>query len=245
MKILITGHLGYIGSHLVKKIKKETNYEIIGIDILKGNDILDCKLPDVDVVIHLAAISDVIASVENPIETVRTNISGTIRLAEKYKNTKFIFASTGGAIQNEISSPYGLSKYCAEKFVEMLFSNYVILRFANIYGKKGSRSVVDLFLSQNKLTIYGDGLQTRTFIHIDDLLKAIVSSIKWSSKKTYLLGSHEKHTILELAKATGKSYTFAKYRPGELQHANVKNTTPNWKSTINIIDYINKKNHEK
>ena len=230
MKILVTGHLGYIGSHLMKKL------DAIGIDLKTGQDIVNCYLPDVDVVIHLAAQPGVITSFENPFETVRTNILGTVRLAEKYKDTKFIFASTGGAIQDEILSPYGLSKYSAEEFIKLLFNDYVILRFANVYGKEGSRSVIDKFINDD-ITIYGDGLQTRTFFHIDDLLRGIIQAIKWP-KGSYYFGSKQNHTILELAEVTGKPFKFAPHREGELLHSSLENTTPNWEPQINIIDYI-------
>jgi len=231
MKILVTGHRGYIGTHLIKKI------DAIGLDIKDGNDILTCELPDADVVIHLAAQPGVIKSMEDPFETVRTNILGTVRLAEKYKDRKFIFASTGGAIQDTIPSPYGLSKYSAEEFVKLLFNDYVILRFANVYGKEGSRSVIDKFLSEDELTIYGDGLQNRTFVYIDDLLDGIIKAIDWE-KGEYYFGGEQNYTILELAKATGKPYKFAPHRKGELIYSSLENTTPNWKPTVDIIDYI-------
>lgn len=231
MKILITGHKGYIGSHLIKKL------DAIGIDIKDGNDIMYCELPDVDVVIHLAAQPGVVKSIDDPLETVRTNVLGTVRLAEKYKNTKFIFASTGGAIQDEIPSPYGLSKYCAEEFVKMLFKDYVILRFANVYGGEGSRSVVDKFLKESEITIYGDGSQTRTFVHIDDLITGIIASMNWP-KGSYYFGSEQNYTILDLAAAVAKPIRFKDWREGELKHSSLKNTTPDWKPTIDVIEYI-------
>jgi len=235
MKILITGHKGYIGSHLFKQITAQ------GIDLKDGDDILDCELPDVDVVIHLAAQAGVVASTENPYETVRTNTLGVVRMAEKYKNTKFIFASTGGAIQDEIISPYGLSKYCAEEFIKMLYNNYVILRFANVYGgglKEGSRSVIDKFIDED-ITIYGDGSQTRTFVHIEDLIEGILKSLKWP-KGSYYFGSNQYYSVLQLAEATGKPIKFADWRPGELMRSSLENTTPNWFPTINVLEYIKK-----
>lgn len=232
MKILITGHKGYIGTHLIKAL----GHEVIGLDLKDGNDILTCDLPDVDAVIHLAAQAGVVKSIEDPFNTVRTNTLGVVRLLEKYKNTKFIFASTGGAIQDEILSPYGLSKYCAEEFIKMLFNDYVILRFANVYGREGSRSVIDKFLNGD-ITIYGDGSQTRTFVHIDDLIRGIIMALEWE-KGSYYFGSDENYTVLELAVATGKNITFTDFRAGELMHSSLKNTTPNWKTEINTIDYI-------
>jgi len=233
MKILITGNQGFIGTHLTKRVRA------IGLDIKDGNDIVTCKLPKADVVIHLAAKSDVVESMINPVETIRTNTLGTIRLWEKYKDTRFIFASTAGAIQDGIYSTYGLSKYYAEELIKMFFSNYIILRLPNIYGGKGSRSVIDKFINED-IIIYGDGSQTRTFIHVDDLINGIIDSINWP-KGQYTFGSDKTYTVLELAKATGKPISFADWRPGEIKYSNIKSTIPNFKSTIDVIDYIKNK----
>lgn len=230
MKILITGHKGYIGTHLMKEL------DAVGIDLKDGNDILNCELPEADVVIHLAAQAGVIASVADPVKTVSTNTLGTVRLAKHYKDAKFIFASTGGAIQEVITSPYGLSKYCAEEFIKLIHDNYVILRFANVYGREGSRSVIDTFL-KGDITIYGDGSQTRTFVHVDDLIRGIIASMDWA-KGSYYFGSDENYTVLELAQATEKPIKFEDWREGELLHSSLKNTTPDWKPSINTIDYI-------
>lgn len=230
MKIFVTGHKGFIGSYLMKHL------DAIGIDLKDGNDILTCELPDADVVIHLAAQAGVISSMDNPVKTVNTNITGTVRLLKRYKHSKFIFASTGGAIQDEILSPYGLSKFCGEEFVKMMNLNYVILRFSNVYGK-GSRSVVDKFLNSSELTIYGDGLQTRTFVYVDDLVNGILQAIQWRSGE-YYFGTDQTHTILEIAKATKKPYVFERARLGELHQSSVKNTTPGWKATTDVMEYI-------
>jgi UDP-glucose 4-epimerase len=235
MKYCLTGYKGYIGSHLMKLLPEDT----IGIDLKDGNDICSCELPDADVVIHLAAIAGVTQSVIDPVETIRTNILGTVRLWQKYKDKKFIFASTGGAIQgNLMPSPYGLSKYCAEMFIKLLFPNYVILRFANVYGKEGSRSVIDAFLkAKESVTIYGDGTETRTYIHIDDLTRGIMAAIDWP-KGEYHFGSDQNYTLQELADAVGKTINYEPQRPGELKHSSLKNTTPDWSPTINALDYI-------
>lgn len=231
MKILVTGHLGFIGSYLTKKL------DSIGLDLKddEGNDILDCALPDADVVIHLAAQPGVIASTKDPVGTVHNNITGTVRLLQRYKDAKFIFASTGGAIQDEILSPYGLSKFCAEEFVKLLHKNYVILRFSNVYGK-GSRSVVDKFLNED-ITIYGDGLQRRTFVHIDDLVDGIIKSLDWDSG-SYHLGTDQNYSINSLAIATKKPVRYEPPRDGEIIYSRVDNTTPNWMAKTDVMEYI-------
>jgi UDP-glucose 4-epimerase len=230
MKILITGHMGFIGSYLVKKFDN-----FIGIDIKEGNDILTCDLPDADVVIHLAAEPGVITSVLDPFKNAETNILGTIRLVKRYKDSKFIFASSGGTIQEKIISPYGLSKYCCEEYIKLISNNYVILRFPNVYGV-GSRSVADKFLKDD-IVIYGDGSANRTYGYIDDIVEAIIKSMDWE-QGTYKLGGDQNYTVLEIAEAIGKPITFAPKRAGELDHSSLENTTPNWQLKVDLLDYI-------
>ncbi len=234
MNILITGHKGFIGSHLEERIGP-----INGIDIKDGNNILTCDLPDgIDTVIHLAAQSRVIPSIDDPVNDAHQNILGTIRLAKKYPNARFIFASSGGAIQKKIESPYGLSKYCAEKYIKLFCTNYAILRFPNIYGER-SDSVVDKFIKNNPITIFGNGSATRDYVHVSDIVEAIMSALlndHWGIG-TFHLGSGKYHSVTELAKFTGKPITVADPIRGELQHTPTKNNV-SWKPKIDVMDYM-------
>lgn len=220
----------------MKHLPKKT----IGLDIKDGNDILTCDLPDADTVIHLAAEPGVVASVAHPYTNARTNILGTIRLLERYKNARFIFASSGGTIQETIESPYGLSKYTCEEYIKLLHNKYVILRFPNVYGK-GSRSVIDKFLNEDELTIYGDGKTNRIYAHVSDVVNAILLSMRWSSKCTYKLGTSQRYSVLRIAEKIGKPITHDSARKGEITHLNshLPNTTPNWQPKIEVMEYIN------
>jgi nucleoside-diphosphate-sugar epimerase len=192
-------------------------------------------LPEADTVIHLAAQPGVINSMKDPVNTVNNNITGTVRLLQHYKNAKFIFASSGGTIQETIECPYGLSKFCGEEFVKMMHDNYVILRFANVYGKN-SRSVIDKFL-RDDITIYGDGSAMRTYVYIDDLVRGIIQSLNWD-KGTYHFGSDQNHSVKEIADLIGKPIIYEDWREGELKNAILKNTTPNWTPKIDVVKYI-------
>lgn len=186
-------------------------------------------------VIHLAAQTSVIKSIREPFGDALDNILGTIRLLKAYPKAKFIFASSGGAIQETIASPYGLSKYCAERYIKLLHNNYVILRFPNIYGE-GSNSVVDKFIN-GPVNIYGDGTATRDYVYVGDLVEAIRQSVDWQTG-TYQLGSVKNTTVFDLAEATGKIIKYKKARKGELQHSYVNNDTPDWRSKTDVIEYI-------
>lgn len=232
-KYLVTGHRGFIGTHLMKEI------DAVGLDIREGNDILTCDLPDADVVIHLAAQTNVIASVTDPEFDARTNILGTIRLAKRYRDAHFVFASSGGAIQEKIESPYGLSKYCAEEYIKIICKNYTILRFANIFGEGDTHGVVNKFI-YNPVTIFGDGSSTRNYVYVGDLIRGIKEAIHWPKNRIYSFGHERSIPILELAKATGKPITFAPRIEGELQHSVVPNNT-SWKPQVDVINYIREK----
>jgi len=233
-RICVTGHMGFIGSYLMPFLPEDT----VGLDIKEGNDILSCDLPPADVIIHLAAQPGVIASVEDPYSNAETNILGTIRLLQHYKNAKFIFASSGGTIQETIESPYGLSKYTCEEYIKLLHDNYVILRFCNVYGP-GSRSVVDKILRGDTDTLYGDGRTMRIYGHVADVVNAIVKSLEWP-KGTYKLGSDQRYSVLEIFEACKKPFKFAPARKGEITHTNsqLPNETPNWEPKINLMRYI-------
>lgn len=232
MGIVVTGHRGFIGSYLTRNLD-----DYVGLDKVEGNDILNCDLPPADVVVHLAAQPGVIASMDDPWQTYLNNVMGTVRLVERCKDAKFIFASTGGAIQEEAAeSPYGLSKLACEQFIKLRHPNYVILRFSNIYGK-GSRSVIDKFLNEDEITIYGDGSATRTYCHVDDLVRGIIQSLDWP-KGEYYFGSGQTYTVKQLAEATGKPIKYESWRPGEIRYSSLVNTAIDWTPTIDALDYI-------
>ena len=118
-KILITGSEGFIGKELSKKLLDEGN-EVFCVDILNGYDLKDKnevdKLPEVDIVIHAAALKQVPAAEYNPIEAIKTNILGAQNVIEAALNNnvqKVVALSTDKA-----SSPvnlYGATKLCSDK----------------------------------------------------------------------------------------------------------------------------------
>lgn len=233
MNVVVSGHLGFVGSYLMPYLPTAK-----GLDIKEGNDILTCELPDADLVIHLAAQPGVVKSMDNPMENAHNNICGTLRLLEHYKDAKFIFASSGGTIQESIESPYGLSKYVGEEYIKLLHKNYVILRFCNVYGE-GSRSVVDKWLKEDELTIYGDGKTMRIYGYVEDVVDGILKSMDWPTG-TYKLGSDQRYSVLDIAKAIGKPYHHEPARQGEITHDRsfLPNETPNWEPKMDVMDYI-------
>ena len=185
-----------------------------------------------DVVFHLAAQMDVRRSVENPGNDAEINILGGINLLQssvRHGIKKFIFSSTGGAIYGEQDyfpadekhplnplSPYGISKLAFEKY--LYFYNiqhglpYVALRYANVYGPRqnseGEAGVVAIFcerlLKRKKAVVYGDGLQTRDFVYVADVVKANLLALQYDGSDLFNVGTGieiDINTIFEKIKA--------------------------------------------
>lgn len=178
----------------------------------------------VDTIVHLAANTGVGPSVENPRLDMDCNVIGTFNMLEsarKNKVKKFIFASSGapaGEVEPPIHeelpphpvSPYGASKLAGEGYCSAYYRtfgiNTVCLRFGNVFGPRSKKksSVVAKFIRQalngEICKIYGDGLQTRDFIFIDDLVSAVLKCIqKEVGGETFQIASGIEHTVDEVA----------------------------------------------
>ncbi len=154
-----------------------------------------------DAVVHLAAQSGVIPSIENPLFDCETNVLGMVNVlqsAVENKTAQFVMASSSAPlgettppIHEEMVpkplSPYGASKLAGEGYCSAYASSFglntAVLRFSNVYGPGSGHkgSVVALFFKRAMeglpLTIYGSGNQTRDFIFIDDLCDAITGAL--------------------------------------------------------------------
>jgi len=179
----------------------------------------------VDAVVHLAANSGVPASVENPRHDLVSNVIGTFNMLEASRLNgvkRFVFASSGAPIgqceppiHEEIAChpvyPYGASKLAGEGYCSAFYHSFgletVVLRFANVYGP-GSRhksSVVAGFIkramSGEALEIFGDGEQTRDFVYVHDLVRAICQSLmkEGIGGQIFQIASNRERTISETA----------------------------------------------
>jgi UDP-glucose 4-epimerase len=192
MKILVTGHKGYIGSHLYNKIKKDSSHDLRGIDLKNGDDVLHC-LPDekFDVVFHFCAYPRVEYSVLNPSYTLRQNVLVTSKLLDWSRShgvKKFVFSSSSAIMgdgDGVPKSPYGLHKLMSEMecklYKELYGIHCVCLRYFNAYSEdQPFGGAYDTAISawmemirQNKpLRLDGDGEQTRDFVHVEDIVSA-------------------------------------------------------------------------
>lgn len=225
---LSTGCREYI-DHILSSLKPKNPMNSINkIELLSG-DIRDQEKVEkategINAIVHLAAITGVPDSIDNPISTYEINVMGTQNLLEvcrKKTIEKFVFASSNAAVGEkeppiheemvpEPISPYGASKLAGEGLCSAYSHSFGIkanvLRFANVYGPFSDHkgSVVAKFiknvLNDRPLVIYGDGNQTRDFIHARDIAKAIKLTLESEcSGEVFQIGTGEENTILELA----------------------------------------------
>ena len=126
MNILLTGSEGFIGSNLKNKLDNVTC-----LDLKLGEDLLTCELPNnIDVVIHLAGLSGVRISLDNPAEYWKQNVIGSQRIFEHYKNSRILYASSSTA-HEPWKNPYAMSKYSME---QLEHNNCLGMRFTTVYG---------------------------------------------------------------------------------------------------------------
>ena len=203
----------------------------------------------VEVLVHHAAQMDVRRSVADPVHDASVNVVGTLNLLEagrKGSLRQVIFASTGGAMYGEQErfpadeehparplSPYGVAKLSVERYLYFFHAEYgmdaIALRYANVYGPRqnphGEAGVVAIFLdrllSGREAVINGDGLQTRDYVYVADIVAANLAAIGRPGFAIYNVGTGRETTVVDLyrilADAVGAAgpATHGPAKPGE------------------------------
>ncbi|MBI5887854.1 MAG: NAD-dependent epimerase/dehydratase family protein [Deltaproteobacteria bacterium] len=199
-----------------------------GVELLVG-DIRspdDCRSAcrGIQIIVHLAAQVSVPNSVADPVHDMDLNVRGVLTMLEAARNAgaqKFIFASSAaplGEVPQPVheeraprpASPYGASKLAGEGYCSAYFKTFglktIALRFGNVYGPRTKRktSVVAKFFKQaldgQTLEIYGDGSQTRDFIYIADLIRAItLAAAKDIGGEIFQIATNRETTVNEIA----------------------------------------------
>jgi UDP-glucose 4-epimerase len=207
MKILITGALGFVGTNLCKRLIEE-GHDVLGIDdisigtidnLIDGvtylywdvEDQIDfIKGSNIDIVYHLAALSRIQPSFENPSETFRVNTSGVERVCNwaLENKVKMIYAGSSSVWSDPYQSPYSMTKKLGEDVCKMYRQIYgldvEIVRFYNVYGPYEITdgkwaAVIGKWRGQvargERITIVGDGEQRRDFTHVDDIIEGLLA----------------------------------------------------------------------
>jgi UDP-glucose 4-epimerase len=188
-------------------------------DIRSGVD-----LDGADIVFHLAAQTDVQTSLRRPAHDAEVNVVGTVKVAEAalLAGVRIVFTSTGGAIYGECDgpapegsplhplSPYGIAKLCAEQYLvgfnRIHGTSHVVARLGNVFGPRQAASleggVVAIFLDRlaraEPTVIFGDGLQTRDFVYVGDVVEALLAAAEHGAGGVFNIGSGAETTVLAL-----------------------------------------------
>ncbi len=233
-------------SHLI-----QIGVNVIEGDILNPLDIQDAVKKQ-DIVIHLAAKISVSESIDDPLETFQVNVDGTknVLAACKKNQVKKLIVASSAAVYGEGNqnvnlteetktnpiSPYGQSKVMMEQIIRQWESSHdvkcIILRFFNIYGIGQSpeyAGVITKFLEKIKgkksIEIFGDGLQTRDFVAIEDVINSIYNAMQYGDNGTYNIASGKSVTIKKLAEQmialSGKKLEIKYYtvKKGDIKHS--------------------------
>ncbi|MDQ6724061.1 MAG: NAD-dependent epimerase/dehydratase family protein [Thermoproteota archaeon] len=239
----------------LNNLSKNKNNKLLQIKIGDISNIAQIlkNVKDIDVVFHEAAIASVAKSVQDPKSVFKTNVSSSMEVLDFCVNTKvkkLIFASSSavyGDVKANIlhedmvcnpTSPYGSSKLAVEKYLHSYWKTYglecVSLRYFNVFGSRQSNNpysgVITIFVNRilKNLSpiIFGDGLQTRDFINIDDIIKANILSMmsKNATGEVFNIGTGNGTTVIDLINilsrlmGNGKiKHEFFKSRIGDIQ----------------------------
>lgn len=267
MRTVVTGGCGFIGSHLVDRLLLEEN-EVIVLDNFssgrpenlkhqKGNknlhifqiNITDTQtvkeyIKGADWVFHLAALADIVPSIQFPEKYFRSNVDGTFSVIEACRHNnvkKLLYAASSSCygIPDRYPTseedgirpqyPYALTKNLGEQLVMHWGKLYKIpvvsLRLFNVYGTRSRTSgtygaVFGVFLAQKlagkPFTIVGDGMQTRDFTYVTDVADAFVQAAKSEiTNEIFNVGSGGTYSVNRLVELLGGEKVFIPKRPGE------------------------------
>ena len=224
MKILITGFSGFIGKYLLERLK-QTNHELILLDIANGCDICDWEqvkhIKNIDIIVHLANLSFVPVSYEEPKKFYESNYLSTLNMLElcRLNNAKIIFFSSyiyGKPQYQPVDehhpiqafNPYAQTKVICESLCEGYNRDFkvpvTIFRPFNIYGKgQNPDFLIPTIIEQAKKgsIVIKDDRPKRDYIHVKDIVEAVYASIEsenTATLQTYNLGTGVSYSVKEI-----------------------------------------------
>lgn len=266
-KTLVTGGLGFIGSHLVEALLAQ-GHQVLVLDnestgrkenlaahldnphlqvIIEDIANLDSIKPHfegVDWVFHLAALADIVPSVQRPLDYHHANVDGTISVLEAARSAgvkRFLYAASSSCYgipdtyptpetaEIRPQYPYALTKNLAEQYVLHWGKIYglpvVALRLFNVYGPRSRTSgtygaVFGVFLAQKlagkPFTVVGDGTQTRDFTFVTDVAGAFIAAAESELRDTVMnVGSGSTYSVNRLVELLSGEIVYIPKRPGE------------------------------
>ena len=228
MRIVLTGHKGFIGQHYLKHINDKhdvTTYDLADGQDLKDSSVVDA-MPDCDVVVHMAATNGTRLFYETPTEVTMNNTLPTLNIVNRYKDTptKIVFTSTceifNGAIDkglydvptdeqvpvmfDDITNArwsYSIPKALGENLISNLSTHWLILRYFNIYGPGQKDHFISEFVDRAKQgDYYIKGNDTRSFCYVDDAVSMTHDLVMNANDRIVNVGKQEESSIEDVAK---------------------------------------------
>lgn len=263
---LVTGGAGFIGSHLVERLLADGHIVRVvdnhstgrreNLSHLRGNRNLSETVADiacddlapvfagVEWVFHLAALADIVPSIQDPVGYYEANVHGTLRVLEAARVSgvsRFVYTASSSCYglpdlmptpetaEIKPQYPYALTKYLGEQLALHWNKVYrlpvISLRLFNVYGPRSRTSgtygaVFGVFLRQKlagqPFTVVGDGTQTRDFTFVTDVVSAFVAAADSNLSGAVLnVGSGGTYSINQLVELLGGKVTYIPKRPGE------------------------------
>ncbi len=201
MKVLVTGHKGFIGTQIFKMVG-EDGYDITGFDI--GDPF---PTENYDFIVHFAARTLIRKSRELPYEYFCDGEDLTLRMLELARKTgaRIVFPTSGSEVK--ATNPYSLSKKNAVNWIDLYNEMYgvqsYVLKLFNIYGERSRKGIFYFFcnaaLKGEEAVIYGDGEHRRDFTHVSDVGKVVLEILRGSIRPgTYEVGTGIPTSVNEL-----------------------------------------------
>lgn len=172
MKVLLTGHNGFIGSQILKMLTRNR----IPYGTLSRGELI--PRTHFDIILHFAAQSSVRHSIEHPYQVFKDNNDLTIQLLEKAREEDSIFVYPTTATEDVPSNPYSLSKKQGTEWIRLYTDLYslkaYVLKLFNVYGENSRKGAPYLFcnaaLKGERAIVYGDGKQINDYVYVDDVV---------------------------------------------------------------------------
>ena len=260
-KVLVTGGVGFIATNLIKSLLKK-DIKVVSLDNystghklneMKGVKYYNLDIEEIDKIneqdfdtcFHLAAQSRVQPSFENPKESVRVNVNGTLMLLEwaKKRNVKVIYAGSSSKHHEPSDSPYAMSKFLGEEICKLYkFSfnvNVEIARFYNVYGPlepldEKFGNVIGIWQvkanKKKRLPIVGDGNQKRDFTHVVDIVDGLlrIANTEIKHQDAWEIGTGVNYTINNLFQMFKEQFN--------VDHIYIPDQRGNYRETLRVND---------
>lgn len=233
MRILITGHRGFIGRHVFEHLSKQ--HDCVGIDLKDGVDLYDCPLPEVDAVIHLAGLAGVRKSFSDPESYWRNNVEVSKQLFNHYGHTTYIAYASSSSAKQWFNNPYATTKKVIETIAPPRSCG---MRFHTVYGVDSRPDMMYDMLVTGRATYATN--HVRDFTHVSDVVSAIECILDYKMVGIVDVGTGRPVSVVDLVSAAGQCLPIA-HTTGEAEYTKADPKlllSCGWKPTKNVLEQI-------